>query len=894
VSVIWPLRANFSRGELTPKLHARADLEQYLSGLAKATNVTVMRQGGIRRRPGSEWRAWARQNSVDPKTVRLMPFVFSSTQSYVLEFGHKYIRFHTSTGIVTQAQLSVSGVSRGSSTQITTSTAHGLSNGASVILTGLVGMTQLNNRHFLITVTGASSFTILDTLTGGAINSLGYGAYVSGGTVSIPYEIATPYEAADVFDLDFAQSADVLTLTHEKHAPRDLVRLGETNWQLRLWDFLDGPFWPKSRTKQGSITASQRGTPSNMTISASSTYNTSLGATNVNDSSVTSYWGAGSDAATLTFTLGFAQVVDNYYIQALAKAPGGDGADSGNSPTSWTFQGREPVSGTWVTLDSQDGLAWTPGETKFFKSGNKSPYSAYRFQFAGTYQNAGVVCVAEVGLHRYDQTVGQMTFTLSSGAVTDMGGWLASRDVGRQVRMKDRKGQWNWVRIDAVSSTTLATGRLYGFAQYDTSGAGEWRLGAWFPNNWPRCVTYYQQRKATAFTPSEPSTLWMTKSQDYYDHGESDPPTDDDGITLTIVSSEIAEIRWIQESGRDLLIGTTAGVRVLGPQAQAEGFSGTNLDQQLKTKNGTARIKPIQVAGTTVYVDYFGKKLREFVYDMQVDNYVAPEMTILSDHLLEDGVVSITLQTEPDTIIWIATTSGYLVAMTYERDQKIIALTDCSLTSGSVRSLASIPGPYGTEVYMVVERGSHRTIERLSRQWETLTATTQQQANFSDCAFFYSGSATQTVSGLWALEGQSVHVLADGQTYETTVSGGSISLATPAFRIIVGLPVTAYIETLRATQTQDGALFGRQSAVMNVFVDVLYTLGIEIRQSSQWYEVFRRDASDPASGQMNLRTGAYRAPLDPDWTKGGAIALRCIKPLPMTLRALVIGQESEP
>jgi hypothetical protein len=45
---------------------------------------------------------------------------------------------------------------------------------------------------------------------------------------------------------------------------------------------------------------------------------------------------------------------------------------------------------------------------------------------------------------------------------------------------------------------------------------------------------------------------------------------------------------------------------------------------------------------------------------------------------------------------------------------------------------------------------------------------------------------------------------------------------------------------------------------------------------------------------MNLRTGAYRAPLDPDWTKGGVIALRCTKPLPMTLRALVIGQESEP
>lgn len=52
---------------------------------------------------------------------------------------------------------------------------------------------------------------------------------MSGG---VPYEIANPYAEADLFDLHYVQSADVLTLVHPNYAPRELRRLGVTNWQL--------------------------------------------------------------------------------------------------------------------------------------------------------------------------------------------------------------------------------------------------------------------------------------------------------------------------------------------------------------------------------------------------------------------------------------------------------------------------------------------------------------------------------------------------------------------------------------------------------------------------------------------------------------------------------------
>jgi hypothetical protein len=52
-----------------------------------------------------------------------------------------------------------------------------------------------------------------------------------------PYEIANPYAEADLFDIHHVQSADVLTLVHPGYAPRELRRVGPTNWTLTAVDF---------------------------------------------------------------------------------------------------------------------------------------------------------------------------------------------------------------------------------------------------------------------------------------------------------------------------------------------------------------------------------------------------------------------------------------------------------------------------------------------------------------------------------------------------------------------------------------------------------------------------------------------------------------------------------
>jgi hypothetical protein len=88
-------QTNFSTGELDPLLRARVDLNQYGNALAKATNVIIQPQGGLRRRFGSK-HILELPNSSTPSVangVRLVPFQFSVDDSYMLCFvaGRMYV-----------------------------------------------------------------------------------------------------------------------------------------------------------------------------------------------------------------------------------------------------------------------------------------------------------------------------------------------------------------------------------------------------------------------------------------------------------------------------------------------------------------------------------------------------------------------------------------------------------------------------------------------------------------------------------------------------------------------------------------------------------------------------------------------------------------------------------
>ena len=87
---VHPFQTNFTAGELTPKLAGQTDFKKYTNGVETLENMTVFPQGGATRRSGTRFVCEVKDSS---KIVRLIPFEFNITQSYILEFGNLYIRF---------------------------------------------------------------------------------------------------------------------------------------------------------------------------------------------------------------------------------------------------------------------------------------------------------------------------------------------------------------------------------------------------------------------------------------------------------------------------------------------------------------------------------------------------------------------------------------------------------------------------------------------------------------------------------------------------------------------------------------------------------------------------------------------------------------------------------
>lgn len=102
------IQTNFSTGELDPLLRARVDLDQYNNALAKATNVLIQPQGGLRRRPGTK-HILELPNSSTPSAgngVRLVPFQFSVSDSYMLCFTHQRMYVIKNGAVVTNINSS--------------------------------------------------------------------------------------------------------------------------------------------------------------------------------------------------------------------------------------------------------------------------------------------------------------------------------------------------------------------------------------------------------------------------------------------------------------------------------------------------------------------------------------------------------------------------------------------------------------------------------------------------------------------------------------------------------------------------------------------------------------------------------------------------------------------
>jgi hypothetical protein len=225
-----PAISTFTAGEISPRLEGRVTIEKYREGLSVLTNMIVQPHGGVTRRPGTEYLGEVKNSS---NATRLIPFEFKTADTYALEFGDQYMRvFRNGLQVLVDSEKNVSAITK-ADPGVFTSSSHGLSNGDEVYLynTG-GGMTELVARNYLIANSTTNTFTLTD-LFGSDIDTTSFTTYTgSGVSVDKLFEVATPYTSAQVNDVRFAQSADVMYLVHPSHAIRTLSRTDHNAWTL--------------------------------------------------------------------------------------------------------------------------------------------------------------------------------------------------------------------------------------------------------------------------------------------------------------------------------------------------------------------------------------------------------------------------------------------------------------------------------------------------------------------------------------------------------------------------------------------------------------------------------------------------------------------------------------
>ena len=182
--MVAPAQTSFNAGELSPLLKGRPTLDKYRNGCETLENFIPQIQGPARKRPGTRFVAEVKDSA---DATRLIPFEYSTTQAYVLEFGDLYIRFY---------------------------------------------------------------------LDGGVVES----------SPGVPYEIVSPYTSAQLAALEYAQSADVIYITHPDHPPYKLARTSALSWTITAVTFAWPPF---NDENVGTTTLTASAVTGNITLTAS-------------------------------------------------------------------------------------------------------------------------------------------------------------------------------------------------------------------------------------------------------------------------------------------------------------------------------------------------------------------------------------------------------------------------------------------------------------------------------------------------------------------------------------------------------------------------------------------------------------------------------------------------
>ncbi len=843
------LKNNFTAGRLSALLGVRSDFDRYSNGAKELQNFQTLPQGGITVRPGSIFQAEVKDSS---KFTRLVPFQFSTTDSYMLEFGDLYFRIYKNSGLVLNSDQSITAITKANPAVLTYSGADNFANGDQLYITEVGGMTEINDSKLYYTVsnvnTGANTFEIQDR-DGVNINSTAFTTYTSGGVINKIVTITTDWREADLAKLDFAQTADVITVVHGNYSPKDITRTSDTSWTITSWmkdgddtgatlQIVDGPYLAENST---ATTIALSGTTGSVTVTASA-----LAGINQGD---------GFLATDIGRLIRFFDTSAFTYLEITAH--------TSTTVVTATIIGADAAVGT-ATLRWRLG-SWS--ETTGFPKAI-TYYQQRRF-LANTDEEIDKLWGSAIeGFYTFIPGVADddaVSFLISSAQVNAIY-WLVGS--GKRLRMGTEGGVWSiWGGSDniTIAPTNVQANfeRPTRCKQVKPVDLGSETLFVQRSGKVMRELSFSFE-KDSLFDP-DISII----SEDIL--GNKGDITDEGVLDMSYQLEPISTIWCAKEDGEvaALTYAKTEGILAWHKHV----FGGT-----------TTKVKSIKVITS-------GGQDIVWVIVSRIINSVTRQYVEKLDVEYRNRDIQ-------NAIFFDSATkhTGDVIAQTLTLGA--VTGTGITATAGGGTPFATTNNPVGRIIEEVQTDGTRSKAEIISRTSDTVVTVNilRDFASTSVSSAAWNMSIS-TITGLEAWEGESVSILSNGGTHpNVTVSSGSITLDAQYNRIIVGLSYTPKVTTMDIDfSSQLGTAFTGKQVLEKVQINYFQSVGGKLYQTSgQDTDLVYRKGNSPMGEGMASETGFKEVKVKSKQTGKLNLTLEATPGLPFTLLGFIIrGQLTE-
>lgn len=657
------------------------------------------------------------------------------------------------------------------------------------------------------------------------------------------YRVGSPYNASELAELDFEQSADTMYLAHINHAPAKLVRGGHTNWT-----FSSISFTPTLAAPTG----------------------LSLASSHPNED----FEGTPSGNAYFPQTQKYVVTsVDD--VSGVESRPS-SAVDNAGDPNDLTLKRNSNTLSWSAATGASRYRVYKADNTQEFGYIGNTVSNAFIDDNIGPDYSDG----PPVGSNPFDDLEANITGSVAGTVLT-----VTAITSGELAANKTLSGA-------GVTTGTMITGQLSGTmggtGTYSVSASQTVASGAIVARdmgNYPSTLTFFEQRLLWARTANHPNAIYGSRSGSFENMDISRPLKASDSLSFALVAGRVNAVNQLVSMNDLLALTSDAIFKIEGGQA---GYIGaTDFVTRRQNGRGASRLSPLVIDSVCFYQTAIGNGVRTLGYEFQTDSINSNDVTIFSPHLFRGfDIVSWAYAQEPRSIIWAARNDGALLCFTWEQEQQVWGWTLCE-TDGLVESVCVISENGEDRLYLTVRRNGKLLIERMAAaRWDGV-----ENCCFLDSAVSYAFDAPATrLRGLDHLEGKTISALADGNVVSgLVVANGVVDLPDAASIVTAGLPYTATIETLPlAYQGQGGWTIAKPQTQAKAVIRVVETRGLKAGPTDAKLETLRARTTEILGQPNRLQTGLLETWLRPDINGGARVVVQSSDPLPMTITGIYL------